>query len=105
MALSDHKLFLSTRKNYRAKKGTHKHIKLRSFKEYWAEQTEDTLTSTSFSNNQNLDDTTEIYNDFIQKIMLVIKKVASIKEIRIKRNCQEGFDEEVSEAIKSESLK
>ena len=44
---------------------------------------------------------TEAYDDFIQKIMIAIDKVAPMKERRIKHNSQEWFDDEISEAIKN----
>ena len=44
---------------------------------------------------------TEAYDDFIQKIMIAIDKVAPMKERRIKHNSQKWFDDEISEAIKN----
>ena len=44
---------------------------------------------------------TEACDDFIQKIMIAIDKVAPMKERRIKHNSQEWFDDEISEAIKN----
>ena len=61
----------------------------------------ETLTSINFPNYQNFNDSTEAYDDFIQKIMVAIDKVAPIKERRIKHNSQEWFDGEISEAIKN----
>ena len=43
----------------------------------------------------------EAYDDFIQKIMIAIDKVAPMKERMIKHNSQEWFDDEISEAIKN----
>ena len=45
-------------------------------------------------------DAIEAYDDFIQKIMVAIDLVASIKERRIKSNSREWFDGEIYEAIK-----
>ena len=61
----------------------------------------ETLTSINFPNYQNFNDATEAYDDFIQKIMVAIDKVAPIKERRIKHNSQEWFDGEISETIKN----
>ena len=61
----------------------------------------ETLTSINFPNYQNFNDSTEAYDDFIQKIMVAIDKVAPIKERRIKHNSQEWFDGEISETIKN----
>ena len=79
----------------------HKHIKFCSFKHYSADLFKETLTSISFPNYQNFNDATEAYDNFIQKIMVAIDKVAPIKEKRINHNSQEWFDGEISEAIKS----
>ena len=46
-------------------------------------------------------DAIEAYDDFIQKIMVAIDLVASIKERRIKSNSREWFDGEIYEAIKN----
>ena len=37
---------------------------------------EESLTNTIFSNCQNFDDTTQTYDDFIQKILVAIDMVA-----------------------------
>ena len=101
VGLSDHQLIFCTRKISRIKRGTHKHIKFRSFKHYSADLLKETLTSINFPNYQNFNGATEPYDDFIQKIMVAIDKVAPIKERRIKHNSQEWFDGEISEAIKN----
>ena len=59
----------------------------------------ETLTSISFRNNQNFNDATEASDDFDDS-MVVIDKVATIKETRVKHNFQVKFDGEISEAIK-----
>ena len=61
----------------------------------------ETLTSINFPNCLNFNDATEAYNNFIQKIMVAIGKVAPIKERRIKHNSQEWLDGEISESIKN----
>ena len=99
--LSDHQFIFCTRKKPRIKRRTHKHIKFRSFKHYSADLFKETLTSINFPNYLNFNDATEDYDDFIQKIMVAIDKVAPIKERRIKHNSQEWFDYEISEAIKN----
>ena len=101
VGLSDHQLNFCTRKIFRIKRGTHKHIKFRSFKHYSADLFKQTLTSINFPNHLNFNDATEAYDDFIQKIMVAIDKVAPIKERRIKHNSQEWFDRGISEPIKN----
>ena len=101
VGLSDHQLIFCTRKLPRIKRGTHKHIKFRSFMHYSADLFKETLTSINVPNYLNFNDATEAYDDFLQKIMVAIDKVAPIKERRIKHNSQEWFDGEISEAIKN----
>ena len=101
VGLSDHQLIFCPRKISRIKSGTRKHNKFRSFKNYSADLFKETLTSINFPNYQNFNDATEAYDDFIQKIMVAIDKVAPIKERRIKHNSQELFDGEISEATKN----
>ena len=101
VGLSDHQLIFCTRKLSRIKRGTHRHIKSCSFKHYSADLFKETLASIGFPNYRNFNDATEAYDDFIQKIMIAVDKVAPIKESRIKYNSQEWFDDEISEAIKN----
>ena len=54
VALSDHQLIFCTRKISRIKRGTHKHIKFRSFKHCSADFFKETLTRIDFPNYQNL---------------------------------------------------
>ena len=100
VGLPDDPLMFCTRTISRIKRGTHKYIKLRSFKHYSADFKE-TLTSINFPNYQNLNDATEAYDDLV-----AIDKVTPIKERKItiisrKHNSQEWFDVEISEAIKN----
>ena len=68
----------------RIKRDTHKQIKFCSFKHYSADLFDETVSSINFPNNQNLHDSTEAYNDFIEKIMVVNDKVGPIKERKIR---------------------
>ena len=92
VGLSDHQLIFCTRKISTVKRGTHKQIKFHSFKHYSTDVFKETLSSINFPNYQNFNDATEAYDDFIQKIMVAIDKVAPIKERRIKHNSQKWFD-------------
>ena len=55
----------------------------------------------NFPNDQIYNEINEAYNDFIQKIMGVIDKVAPIKERRVKLNSQKWFDGEIADEIKN----
>ena len=76
-------------------------MQFRSFEHYSADLFKEILTSINFPNYQNVNDATEAYDDFIQKIMVVLDKVAPLKERRIKHNSLEWFDGKISQAIKN----
>ena len=77
----------------RIKRGSHKQIKFRLFKHYTIDIFEQDKSKLNFPYYQNFNDINEAYNDFIQKIMNVIDKVAPLKERWVKQNSQEWFDE------------
>ena len=60
-------------------KEAHINIKFCSFKNYLAYLFKETLTSINFPNYQHFNDATVAYDDWIQKIMVAIDKVARIK--------------------------
>ena len=53
----------------------------RLFKHNTVDLSEQELSKSNFPNYQNYNDINEAYNDFIQKIMCVIDKVAPMKDI------------------------
>ena len=55
-------------------------MQFRSLKHYTVDLFEQELLIVNFPNDQNYNEINEAYNDFIQKIMGVIDKVAPIKE-------------------------
>ena len=59
VGLPDHKLIFCTRKISRIERGTHKHIKFRSFKRYSADLFKETLTGINFPNYLNFNDAIE----------------------------------------------
>ena len=101
IGLSDHQLIYCTRKISRIKTGSHKQIKFRSFKHYTIDLFKQELSKSNFPNYRNFNDINKAYNDFIQKIMNVIDKVAPLKERRVKQNFQECFDGETADEIKN----
>ena len=87
VGLSDHQLIYFKRKITRIKKGGHKQIKLRSFKNYAIDGYEETLIEFNFPDYTNFDNVNVAYSNFIQKLMEVINNVAPVKN---KKN-QKGF--------------
>ena len=65
--------------------GSHKQIQFRSFKHYTVDHFEQELSKLNFPNYQNYNEINEAYNDFIQKIMRIIDKVAPIKVNKVNK--------------------
>ena len=100
--MSDHQLPYCTRKISRIKRGSHKQIKFRSFKHYTVDLFEQELSKLNFPNYQNYNETNKACNNnFIQKIVNVIAKVAPMKEKRVRQNFQEWLDGEITDEIKN----
>ena len=99
VALFDDQLIYCTRKFSRSKVGTHKQITFRSLKNYTAEACREGLGKVYIPNYENFSDVNKTYENFIQKLMSVIDKLAPFKTKRVKGNSQEWFDGEVLESI------
>ena len=78
----------------------HNQIQFRSLKNYSAEIFTNALKTVQFPNNNIFLNVNIAYSDLLNKISDTIDSVAPIKEIRIKNNTQEWFDNEIAEAIK-----
>ena len=89
------------RKISRSKRVSHEQIQFHSFKHYTVDPFGQELLKLNFSNYQNYSEINEAYNDFIQKIMSEIDKVAPTKERQVKQNSQEWFDREIADKIKN----
>ena len=61
--LSDHQLVFCTRKIFRIKRGTHKHIKFCSFKHCSADLFKETLAGIDFPSYQHFNDANQAYDD------------------------------------------
>ena len=98
VGLSDHQLIYCTRKFSRTKLGTHKQITFRSLKNYTAEAYKEALGKVCFPDYENFSDVNKAYENFIQKLMSIIDKLAPFKTKRVKGNSQEWFDGEILES-------
>ena len=67
VGLSDHQRIYCVIKITRIKKGGHKQIKLRSFKNYAIDGYEETLIEFNFPDYKNFDNVNVAYSNFIQK--------------------------------------
>ena len=95
--LSDHQLIYYTIKITTRKRGGHKQIKFRSFKNYIIDGYAKALVEIIFLEYKNLDNVSDAYSNFIKKLAEVIVKVRLVKNKKIKKNSQEWFHSEISE--------
>ena len=58
------------------------------------------LKKISFSNYNIFSNVNIAYLDLVEKILSVVDKIAPFKDLRIKNNTQDWFDDEVAKAIK-----
>ena len=75
----------------------HNQIQVRSLKKYSAEIFANALKTVQFPNYNIFSNVKVAYSDLLHKISHIIDRVAPIKEIRIKNNTQEWFDNEIAE--------
>ena len=93
--LADHQLIYCTRKFSRTEVATHKQMTSRSLKNDTAEAYKEALSKVCFPNYENLCDVNKSYENFIQKMVSVIDKLASFKTKWVKGDSQLWFDGEV----------
>jgi len=94
-------LIFCTRKIIKAETGEKKFIKIRSLKKYSKEKFLEDLTICDFPNYANYVDVNEAYLDIVEKTSDIINNIAPMKEICIKNNTAEWFDEEILEGIRA----
>ena len=99
VGLSDHQMTYCTRKITRLKHNTHRFVKTRSPKNYSKDSSLQELVNTKFPEYSKFTDINFAYSDFIGKLTTIIDKVVPVREMSIKTNSQEWFDEEIHEHI------
>ena len=87
------------RKFSHTKVRTHKQITFPSLKKFTTEAHREALGKVYFPNYEKFSDVIKAYENFIQKLMSVIGKLAPFKTKQVKGNSQEWFDGEVPESI------
>ena len=93
MELSNHQLIYCTRKLSPTKVETHEQITFCSLENYAAEAYNKALGKENFS------DVNKAYENFIQKLVSVIDKLAPFKTKRLKGHSQEWLDGKFLESI------
>ena len=79
----------------------HNQIQVRSLKKYSAEIFTNALKTVQFPNYNIFSNVNVANSDLLNKILDTIDNIAPIKEIRIKNDTQEWFDNQVAETIKT----
>ena len=105
VGLSDHQLIYCTRKILRTKANMHNQIRVRSLKKYTPELLIKELKKINFPNYNIFSNVNNAYLDLVQNILSVVDKIAPFKDLRIKNNTQDWFDDKVAKAIKIEREK
>ena len=100
VGLSDHQLIYCTRKIIRTKANMHNQIRVRSLKKYTPELLIKELKKINFPNYNIFSNVNIAYLDLAENILSVVDKIASFKDLRIKNNTQDWFDDKVAKAIK-----
>ena len=105
VGLSDHQLIYCTRKILRTKANMHNQIRVRSLKKYTPELLIKELKKINFPKYNIFSNVNIAYLDLVEKIFSVVDKIAPFKDLRIKNNTQDWFDDKVAKAIKIEREK
>ena len=99
VGLSDHQLIYCTRKILRTKFNMHNQIRVRSLKNYTPEFFREELTKINFPDYNIFCNVNIAYLDLVEIILSVVDKTAPFKDLRVKNNTRDWFDDEVNEAI------
>ena len=99
IGISDHLLIYCTRKINSLRSFSHKEIKCRSLKRYNEDDFKKILNSIKFPNYETFNDVNRAYDDFFDKLINAINKIAPMKVTRMKNDTPDWFDLEISEKI------
>ena len=100
VGLSDHQMIYCTRKKQREKLNQHRTFNTRTYKNYTAEKFIDELNKIPFPDYLIFKDINEAFNDFSEKFVSLVNKIAPIKSFRVKGYTEDWFDGEINESIK-----
>ena len=78
----------------------HNQIRVRSLKNYTPELLKEELTKINFPDYNIFPNVNIAYLDLVEKTLSVVNKIAPFKDLRIKNNTQDWFDDDVAEATK-----
>ena len=98
--LSDQQFIYCTRNILRTKANLDNQIQVWSLKKYTPELLIKELKKINFPKYNIFSNVNIAYLDLVEKILSVVDKILPFKDLRIKNNTQDWFDEEVAKAIK-----
>ena len=96
VGLSDHQMIYCTRKILRTKFNMNNQIRVRSLKNYTPELFREELTKINFPDYNIFSNVNIAYLDLVEKILSVVDKIAPFRDLRVKNNTQNWFDDEVT---------
>ena len=99
VGLLDHQLIYCTHKNLRTKVNMHNQIRVWSFKKYTSELLIKKLKKINFLNYNIFSNVNIAYLDLVEKILSMVNKITPFKDLRIKNNTQDWFDDKVAKVI------
>lgn len=97
--ISDHFITYCTRKVQRKTSLSHKCIKIRSFKNYYAESFKEQLSRVDWSALLRLDCVDGAWNLFSQLFIQILNSMAPLKQIRVKQRSSPWLNQEILDAI------
>lgn len=97
--ISDHFITYCTRKVQRKTSLSHKCIKIRSFKNYYAESFKEQLSRVYWSALLMLDCVDGAWNLFSQLFIQILNSMAPLKQIRVKQRSSPWLNQEILDAI------
>ena len=78
----------------------HNQIRVRPLKNYTLELLIEELTKINYPDYNIFYNVNIAYLDLVEKVLSVVDKIAPSRDLKIKDNTQDGFDDDVAEPIK-----
>ena len=78
----------------------HNQIRVRPLKNYTLELLIEELTKINYPDYNIFYNVNIAYLDLVEKVLSVVDKIAPFRDLKIKGNTQDGFDDDVAEPIK-----
>ncbi len=101
VGISDHQLIYCTRKKHKEKLNQHRTFTARSYKNYSPETFCSELKNITFPNYLKILDINEAFDNFSEKLLCLVNKIAPLKSFRVRGYNEDWFDGEKRESIRA----